>query len=93
VATHSTSGLAACFDLISKLERELQTAQALREVLTQLGSTDPQSVTSTVRGYCRQLLDDAVEVVRATATVQIEVCGLASHAGSGRSAGVGAESR
>jgi hypothetical protein len=93
VATHDASGLTACVDLISKLERELQTAQALRDELTQLGSTDQQSVPSTVRGHCRQLLDDAVEVVRATATVQIEVCGLASHASSSRSAGVGAEQR
>jgi hypothetical protein len=93
VATQDATGLTACLDLISKLERELQTAEALREELTQLDSTDQQSVPLTVRGHCRQLLDDAVEVVRATATVQIEVCGLASHAGSSRSASVGAERR
>jgi hypothetical protein len=85
VATQDTGGLTACCDLITKLERELKTAQALREELTQLDSAQ-QSVTSTVRGHCRQLLDDAVEVVRATAMVQDEVCGLAFNASSSRSA-------
>jgi hypothetical protein len=92
VATQDTSGLTACFDLIIKLERELKTAHALREELTQLNPAEQQSVTSVVRGHCRQLLDDAVEVVRATATVQDEVCGLASNT-SVRSAGVQAEGR
>jgi hypothetical protein len=92
VATQDTSGLTACFDLIIKLERELKTAQALREELTRLNPAEQQPVTSTVRGHCRQLLDDAVEVVRATATVQDEVCGLASPA-SVRRADVLAERR
>jgi hypothetical protein len=87
VATQDTSGLTACFDLISTLERELRTANALRDQLAQLDSAGVDSPT-TVRTFCRQLLDDAVEVVRATALVQDEVCGLTSGAGIGRRPGM-----
>jgi len=91
VATQDTSGLTACFDLISTLERELRTANALRDELAQLDA-GPNSPT-TVRRFCRQLLDDAVEVVRATALVQDEVCGLTSGAGAGRSSGMATHRR
>ena len=92
VATQDTSGLTACFDLVSTLERELRTANALRDELAQLDSAGPNSPT-TVRRFCRQLLDDAVEVVRATALVQDEVCGLTSGAGAGRSSGMATHRR
>jgi hypothetical protein len=91
VATQDTGGLTACFDLISTLERELRTANALRDELAQLDA-GPNSPT-TVRRFCRQLLDDAVEVVRATALVQDEVCGLTSGAGAGRSSGMATHRR
>jgi hypothetical protein len=92
VATQDTSGLTACVELISVLERELGTAKALRDQLAQLGSGGVGAPTA-VRGFCRQLLDDAVEVVRATATVQDEVCGLTSGVGVSRSSGMATERR
>lgn len=92
VASQDTSGLTACFDLISMLERELRTAKALRDVLAQLDSAGLASP-ATVRKFCRQLLDDAVEVVRATANVQDEVCGLTSGTIIGRTTGVAAQGR
>jgi hypothetical protein len=92
VATQDTSGLTACVDLISVLERELATAKALRDQLAQLGSSGIDASTA-VRGLCRQLLDDAVEVVRATATVQDELCGLTSGVGVGRSSGTATQRR
>ena len=92
VATQDTSGLTACFDLISTLERELRTAKALRDELAQLDSATLASP-ATVRKFCRQLLDDAVEVVQATATVQDEVCGLTSGIAIGRAAGLATHQR
>ena len=92
MATQDTSGLTACFDLISMLERELRTANALRDELAQLDSAGVASP-ATVRKFCRQLLDDAVEVVRATAVVQDEVCGLTSGATIGRTTGLATHRR
>jgi hypothetical protein len=92
VATQETSGLTACFDLISTLERELRTAKALRDELAQLDSADFASP-ATVRTFCRQLLDDAVEVVRATAKVQDEVCGLTPSTAIGRTDGLATQRR
>ena len=92
VGNQDTSGLTACFDLISMLERELRTAKALRDVLAQLDSAS-LAPPAMVRKFCRQLLDDAVEVVRATAIVQDEVGGLTSSAGVGRSAGMATQRR
>ena len=84
--------MTACFDLISMLERELRTAKALRDELAQLDSAGLASP-ATVRKFCRQLLDDAVEVVRATATVQDELCGLTSSTAIGRSSGMATQRR
>jgi hypothetical protein len=89
---NETSGLTACVDLISMLERELRTAEALRDELSELNETAVASST-TVRRFCRQLLDDAVEVVQATAMVQDELCRLTSGAASGRAGDVATQRR
>ena len=84
--------MTACFDLISMLERELRTAKALRDELTQLDAVAP-TASPAVRRFCRQLLDDAVEVVQATAIVQDELCGLTSGAASGKASHIATERR
>jgi hypothetical protein len=68
---------ASCYDLISMLEHQLRTARMLLGELSESSSGVTQRSTSLIVDYCAELRAEAVEVVKATAMLQDEVCGPA----------------
>jgi hypothetical protein len=70
-------GRASCHSVIGALEHQLQTARALRDELTGRASPVTERSRSLVVDYCAELRLEAVEVMKATVTLQSDVCGPA----------------
>jgi len=74
MAYRDTSGVGACYHVITMLEAQLQSAQDLLQHLEGHG-TPPDHHAHIVQGLCSSLHDDAVATAQAVAMLKDTVCG------------------
>ena len=74
MAYRDTSGVGACYHVITMLEAQLQSAHDLLQHLEEHG-TPPDHHTHIVQGLCSSLHDDAVATAQAVAMLKETVCG------------------
>jgi hypothetical protein len=74
MAYRDTSGVGACYHVITMLEAQLRSAHKLLQHLEGQGAP-PDHRTHVVNGLCSSLLDDAVATAQAVAMLKDTLCG------------------
>jgi hypothetical protein len=76
MTTQNPTGLASCYEVISRLDAQLSSARRLRDLLESGAFRD------NAEWMCERMLDDAVNTARAVADLRETVCADRSVKGS-----------